>query len=1096
MKKGIALTLLLSVLFVTQGTIGPQGTGPGDSGEEEGESADDPSARSAFERMKLQNPSTGRIPAGIRKKELAFAATLPTRESVRSTNRGKGGGERTLQELSWSARGPSNVGGRTRALAIDVTNPNVILAGGVSGGMWRSSDGGASWTAVTDVSDLQSVTCIAQDTRPGHTNVWYYGTGESNGNSAGSANALLFGDGMFISTDNGVSWEPLLSTSTGTVDPDNVMDLVYRIVVDPSDTVDDNIYAATYTSIQRSTDGGASWQTAMGDSVLAYSGSFFTEIVVSPTGVLYATMSSVTFNTLFGIDTVPSAARGIWRSVDGVSWTDITPAGFPSTYRRIVIGMAPSNEDVLYFLGDTPGSGTHIVYGDDNWTSFWKYTYFSGDGSGAGGVWEDRTGNLPTSSTRGGTFAHQHSYDMFVGVKPDIASVVYIGGVNMFRSLDGFASSGSTVWVGGWDPQHNPKQYPDHHSDQHALVFAPDDSSVIYTGSDGGVHRATENYSPLVWTPLNTGYRTAQFYTLAIDHGTVGNEIVVGGLQDNGTVFTHSTDPDSDWIRLNGGDGAYCAIVDGRSFYYVSTQYGGILRLELGDDGVETGRSRIDPVGADAIFINPYALDPNNMERMYDGGNTTLWRNDDLSGIPLNNNTTTLINWTELTNSEVGEGSILSIAVSKTPANRVYYGTTAGTVYRLDSADVGDHTPLNITGGIFPAGGVVTCIAIDPTDADRAMVVFSNYGVVSLFYTTDGGTGWTDVAGNLEEFPDGSGNGPSCRWAVIIPGQGAFVGTSTGLYSTALLDGSSTLWIQEGSTTIGNTVVDMMDVRLSDGRIVAATHGRGVFSASLGAGSVFYQASKGWNLVSVPLVAADFRKDTLYPLATTDAYSYTEAGYSTFDTLATGAGYWLKFSSGQTVQIAGAMLAADTIHVREGWNMVGSLSSPVAAANVGSIPGGIVTSAFYGYENGYVGSPTIEPGRGYWVKVTQEGDLVMGVVAIPPANRIRIVDTGEQPPPPPVRPENATPDVFALEQNFPNPFNPVTRIGYSLPVRTHVTLSVFNTVGQRVAVLVDEVQDAGNREVAYDGSTLPSGVYFYRLEAETFSDSRKMLLLK
>jgi len=88
------------------------------------------------------------------------------------------------------------------------------------------------------------------------------------------------------------------------------------------------------------------------------------------------------------------------------------------------------------------------------------------------------------------------------------------------------------------------------------------------------------------------------------------------------------------------------------------------------------------------------------------------------------------------------------------------------------------------------------------------------------------------------------------------------------------------------------------------------------------------------------------------------------------------------------------------------------------------------------------------------------------------------------------------PSTFTLEQNYPNPFNPATRIGYSLPVRTHVTLSVFNTVGQRVAVLVDEVQEAGIREVAYDGSTLPSGVYFYRLEAETFSDSRKMLLLK
>jgi hypothetical protein len=127
---------------------------------------------------------------------------------------------------------------------------------------------------------------------------------------------------------------------------------------------------------------------------------------------------------------------------------------------------------------------------------------------------------------------------------------------------------------------------------------------------------------------------------------------------------------------------------------------------------------------------------------------------------------------------------------------------------------------------------------VDPDDGDHALLVFSNYNTLSLFSTQDGGLSWVQVAGNLEEFPDGSGSGPSVRWAAIQRYGGAptyFVGTSTGLYSAQTLDGSSTVWVQEGVSAIGRVVVDMIDVRKADGLVVAATHGRGVFSGTLAA---------------------------------------------------------------------------------------------------------------------------------------------------------------------------------------------------------------------------------------------------------------------
>jgi hypothetical protein len=134
---------------------------------------DDPGARLEYEVARLHDPATGTIPDNIREKELAFAAGIPRRSESLS----KSDGSAAALTTTWSKRGPHNVGGRTRALAFDVTNVNLMLAGGVSGGTWRSTNGGTSWSQATTPSQLHSVTCLVQDPRSGHTSTWYYGTG-------------------------------------------------------------------------------------------------------------------------------------------------------------------------------------------------------------------------------------------------------------------------------------------------------------------------------------------------------------------------------------------------------------------------------------------------------------------------------------------------------------------------------------------------------------------------------------------------------------------------------------------------------------------------------------------------------------------------------------------------------------------------------------------------------------------------------------------------------------------------------------------------------------------------------------------------------
>jgi hypothetical protein len=252
-----------------------------------------------------------------------------------------------------------------------------------------------------------------------------------------------------------------------------------------------------------------------------------------------------------------------------------------------------------------------------------------------------------------------------------------------------------------------------------------------------------------------------------------------------------------------------------------------------------TAFRRFDPIGASGYqFINPFIIDPNNNNMMYLCAGKYIWRNDDLSLIALTNQYDSIsTGWVQFTDSvTLAAEEITAVAISKVPANRLYFGTNLKNVYRVDNANTGNPAKTSITSTLFPAGGNVSCIAIDPDDADKVLIVFSNYSIYSLFYTTDGGTTWLKVAGNLEQVASGAGNGPSCRWASILPvsnGTVYLVATSVGLFATDTLINNATVWVQQGTTNIGSAVVDMMDVRLSDGLVAAATHGSGIFSTHI-----------------------------------------------------------------------------------------------------------------------------------------------------------------------------------------------------------------------------------------------------------------------
>ncbi len=215
-----------------------------------------------------------------------------------------------------------------------------------------------------------------------------------------------------------------------------------------------------------------------------------------------------------------------------------------------------------------------------------------------------------------------------------------------------------------------------------------------------------------------------------------------------------------------------------------------------------------------------------------------IWRNDSLSYIPGTGNEYEPIEfgWTRINQSDIGfdvtQPKISALAMSADNSDLLYYGTSSGRIYRLENCKSEVPEKIDIRGDL--ASGYVSSLSVNPLDADEVMVTFSSYNAISVYHSADGGENWVNVSGNLEENPDGSGDGPSVTWGDIYQGADSsnyYIGTSIGLYSTKELDGESTIWKQEGAESIGNLVINMVRSRNSDGIVAVATHGGGVFSA-------------------------------------------------------------------------------------------------------------------------------------------------------------------------------------------------------------------------------------------------------------------------
>jgi len=758
--------------------------------------------RVKFEFDMLKDPATGKIPRNIREQEVRFAETQPSREELYDNFN------------TYTTLGPGNLGGRTRAFEYDILNPLIMLSGGVSSGMFRSIDGGASWTNVTPASEIHNVTALAQDRRAGFQTTWYYGTGEALGNTA-SLGSFYFGHGIYKSVDNGVSWAKLAATNSTLETFDTPFDLVHRIVVNP---VNGHIYAACQRVIERSMDGGITWSIVLG----TFGGTTFTgatDITCTSTGRLFASFNGSEETGMDGVWTSTTGNSGTWTHIAGTG-SATTPAGWNAAglYGRIVLAHAPSNVNILYVLYD------NFVASNCAGVAAPEADFFRWDQSSTS--WSDRSANMPNEAgclNGNDPFAVQGGYDLVVAVKPDDENFVVIGGTNAYRSTNGFATAGATTRIGGYASPASYALYLGHHPDIHVFKFHPTTSTIMVCGSDGGIHRtASVAASPVVWTNLNNNYITYQYYHVALDP-TIGSTIAIGGTQDNGTTRTTGT---TTHTGIFGGDGVAVGISSGNTFHYVGFQLGNILR-RLSTDLPGFG-TNIKPTGSGfGIFVTYFLLDPDNTEVLYFADFGNLYRTASAS-------TVTPATWTAMTGvNGATTGDIRSMATTRGPytaGSKLYIGTSDAKIYRLNNPrDVSAATsPVNITGGAMPIGAVVSSIAVNPIDDKQIIVTFSNYGVSSIWFTSDASVAapvWSAVEGNISL--------PSIRSSAIVNCTGSpiefYVGTSVGLWGTIALSGAATVWEREGSSSIKLAVTSSLAYRSSDKGLLIGTHGNGMF---------------------------------------------------------------------------------------------------------------------------------------------------------------------------------------------------------------------------------------------------------------------------
>ncbi len=427
----------------------------------------------------------------------------------------------------WDALGPTNVGGRIKALAIDPLNPDTMYAGAATGGVWKTTDAGNSWRPLTDSLPTLAVNSLVMD--PSDHNTLYVGTGE-----------VIPGQGIFKTGDGGQTWTQLPGTAS--------FAWVYSLAISPSRP--SNVYAGTDRGVWSSMDAGATWTQSYA------TGSCFSVVVRGdqPADIVFAACTGQAGSPLAYFPQEPensaiAAKYAIYRNDDGSSsnWYLV----FDGTDGATVLAIAPNAPDTIYALSTNSNSNSPFYYALSG--------LYASDQGGAADTWQQRASTVSPNSYTANILSYpqydqgcsysanqghrgQGAWNLGLAVDPTNSQVVFTAGPQLSRSLDGgrtFSglSTTSNLFF---------------HTDFHAFAFHPNydgaGNQTLFTTLDGGVYRSdvartnsgfkacsSDQYHNLTGGAVINGLQIAQFYSGSVAPGGIG---YLGGTQDTCSIVS------------------------------------------------------------------------------------------------------------------------------------------------------------------------------------------------------------------------------------------------------------------------------------------------------------------------------------------------------------------------------------------------------------------------------------------------------------------------------------------------------------------------------------------------------------------------------
>jgi photosystem II stability/assembly factor-like uncharacterized protein len=747
------------------------------------------------------DPATGKIPIN---------AVLKARENVAQMQMARS----SNTNLVWKEMGPDNVGGRTRAILIDKDNSDKMFAGGVSGGLWMSTNAGFNWSIVPGTDEL-SFSGIVSMCQTSNGDI-YIGTGEGEtANNGGTSNGAtgMIGGGIYKSIDGGMTFEHLDSTiPTSLISTTFTFSAVTEMAAHSTDP--NTVYAATVGGLQLTTDGGVSWTSAI-------NGASFLDIEVASNGYVYASTANRIYSSLTG-------------EVGSFDLVDMSVFG--SGTGRIELAIAPSDQSYIY-----------AIYSNAGGLGQYKGIYRSTD---SGMTWEELIpgwdGSTPPVYN---IFNQQANYAMTIAVDPSNKDRIIIGGLDLWAYEYGADIEPISFWS-GWEGS---SYYV--HADQHDILYHPTIAGKFYVANDGGVYSTNDNGNSFL--ALNRGYSVTQFYTV----GFSSEGYVIGGTQDNGTQLIDFTDPISDMSadEVRGGDGGFALIshIDSDIMFAESqngsagrsgdggNSFGGMDSF-LGDEisGLAQSASDANADGLFATFINPMELwesvnedgSPKDTSFFFAAtsdanGNFCAYMTKgalDFSNVP---------SWYQVTPNG---NAITRMAVS--PDGNHLFFARGSRLYRtdnlnidsisdtFDNLDVQGLTSVVATKELdIPGSNTITSISFDHNNQNRIVVTTGNYSNNDHIYKSNNAMSedptFISIQGDLPSMPVYS------SVIDITNSNRTIIGTEFGMYSTT----SGVNWILENN---GLPLVPCHMMRqqtlpgVNKGTIYVATHGRGIFKST------------------------------------------------------------------------------------------------------------------------------------------------------------------------------------------------------------------------------------------------------------------------